>query len=107
MTPTYTPSIGKLLPWTIALLAGAALAQTKTESTPQQPLPVQLTYTSPLSSYQAYSEQPVQSWQDSNATVEKNGGWRTYAKEARMPEADENKTPSASPHEGHHGGEKQ
>jgi hypothetical protein len=103
--PTSSLSFGKLLPWTMALLAGSAMAQATTE---QKPLatPAQLSYTSPLNGYQAYTEQPVQSWQDANDTVGRIGGWRTYAREARTTEPAKDGAPAAPAHEGHHGGSK-
>jgi hypothetical protein len=103
--PTHSLSFGKLLPWTMALLAGSALAQTATEKMPPAP-PAQLTYTSPLNGYQAYTDQPVQSWQEANDTVGRIGGWRTYAREARTAEPAKDAAPAAPAHEGHHGGSK-
>jgi hypothetical protein len=103
--PTHGLSFGKLLPLTMALLAGSALAQTTAEQKSPAP-PSQLSYTSPLNSYQAYTDQPVQSWQDANDTVGRIGGWRTYAREARTAEPAKDATPAAPAHEGHHGGSK-
>ncbi|QKO20538.1 hypothetical protein [Rhodoferax sp. BAB1] len=103
--PTRSLSFGKLLPWTMALLAGSAMAQTAAE---QKPLatPAQLSYTSPLRGYQTYTDQPVQSWREVNDTVGRIGGWRTYAKEARTAEPANDTVPSSAAHEGHHGGSK-
>lgn len=100
--PTSSLSFGKLLPWTMALLASSAMAQTTAEQKP----PAQLSYTSPLNAYQAYTDQPVQSWQDANDTVGRIGGWRTYAREARTAEPAKDSAPAAPAHEGHHGGSK-
>jgi hypothetical protein len=49
----------------------------------------QLRYLSVFSQYQGFKEQPVSPWPESNATVEKIGGWRVYAKQARQPDASE------------------
>lgn len=104
--PTHSLFFGKLLPWTMALLAGSAMAQTTAEQTPPPAPPVQLTYTSPLNGYQAYADQPVQSWREANDNVGRIGGWRTYAKEARTAEPAKETSPSSPAHEGHHGGSK-
>jgi len=103
--PTHSLSCGKLLAWTMAMLASSAWAQTTTEQKPPTP-PAALSYTSPLNGYQAYTDQPVQSWQETNDTVGRIGGWRTYAREARTAEPAKDATPAASAHEGHHGGSK-
>ncbi|QKO23398.1 hypothetical protein [Rhodoferax sp. BAB1] len=103
--PTHSLSFGKLLPWTMALLASSALAQTAAEQKPLAP-PAQLSYTSPLNGYQAYTDQPVQSWQEANDTVGRIGGWRTYAREARTADPAKDGAPAATAHEGHHGGSK-
>ena len=103
--PTHSLSFGKMLPWTMALLASSAMAQTTAEQKPQES-PTRLSYTSPLNGYQAYTEQPVQSWQDANDTVGRIGGWRTYAREARTTEPAKDGAPAAPAHEGHHGGSK-
>ncbi len=103
--PTHSLSFGKLLPWTMALLAGSAMAQTPAEQNQPAP-PIQLTYTSPLNDYQAYADQSVQSWQEANDTVGRIGGWRTYAREARTAEPAKDAVPSSPAHEGNHGGSK-
>lgn len=46
-----------------------------------------LAYVSVFAQYQAYAEQAVSSWPQANATVERVGGWRAYAKEAASPAA--------------------
>lgn len=48
---------------------------------------VTLSYRSAFADYVAYNEQPVVSWVDANDKVDKIGGWRVYAKEARQPVA--------------------
>jgi hypothetical protein len=103
--PAHCLSFGKLLPWTMALLAGSAIAQTPVEQKPLAP-PAQLSYTSPLNGYQAYTDQPVQSWQEANDTVGRIGGWRTYAREARTAAPAKETAPSSPAREGHHGGSK-
>lgn len=46
-----------------------------------------LQYSSAISGYQGYKDQPVNSWKEVNDTVGKVGGWKVYAKEAREPDA--------------------
>ncbi|MBK7686881.1 MAG: hypothetical protein IPJ25_13455 [Rhodocyclaceae bacterium] len=44
-------------------------------------------YRSVFAQYQGYSEQPLTAWSDTNDVVQKIGGWRVYAREARLPDA--------------------
>jgi hypothetical protein len=46
---------------------------------------IALQYDSVLAKYQPYTEQAVASWPDANATVQRIGGWRAYAKEIQAP----------------------
>lgn len=62
-----------------------------------QPTPSALPYASAFEGYQTFSEEKVRPWKESNTTVEKIGGWRTYAKEAAEPEAKVSPVPTASP----------
>lgn len=107
-------------------VAGTAVAQTPAD-TPVRPAtesarpaaPTRLQYVSPLRTYKAYADQPVESWREANDRVGRIGGWRAYAKEAQSGEAAKESaapTPSAAPaapaasapdpHAGHHGGAK-
>lgn len=83
------------MPW--LLLLPGAWAQIPVAHPPTPPVPVAhdaargvvaaldvasgLQYVSVLEQYQAYAEQAVTSWPKANATVERIGGWRAYAKE--------------------------
>lgn len=67
------------LPAGLALNAALVFAQDSSEVPPPK-----LQYRSVLSQYQAFNEQPVAPWRETNETVEKIGGWRVYAKEARQ-----------------------
>lgn len=89
--------------------AGAAAAQAPAaEGTPGPSLPTQLQYTSAIGTYQAYEDQPVQSWREANDRVGRIGGWRAYAKEARAakPAGPASSPLSSDPHASHHGGGK-
>lgn len=44
------------------------------------------TYRSSLAQYRRFTEEPVGSWQRANETVNRIGGWRTYAREAQAAE---------------------
>jgi hypothetical protein len=101
--PTCRPSLRTLLPLIVSLLGGTAVAQTASESI--TPLPTQLQYTSPLGAYQAYTDEPVQSWREANDRVGRIGGWRTYAREANTNEA-RKAEPAAAPHAGQNGKDK-
>lgn len=60
-----------------------------------------LQYTSVFKNYQPYSEEEIIPWKQANATVERIGGWKAYAKEAaqahELPVKESN---SKSHHEG-------
>lgn len=107
--------------WLCALPALAALTATAQVNTPPQaPVPTtakasavvptaaaSLPYRSVFDSYQPFTDQKVLPWKETNATVEKIGGWRAYAKEAAEPAAADrlapasSTTPAANPHAGH------
>ena len=105
----HLPPAGALLPWTLALFAGAAFAQTPADTEALQPsLPTKLQYSSAIGAYQAYADQQVQSWREANDRVGEIGGWRTYAKEIKTgePASAKDAAPASDPHSGHHGGDK-
>ncbi len=60
---------------------------------PNAPVPA-AQYRSPFSGYQPYTDTPVAPWRATNDRVRERGGWRTYAREAREPDA---ATPPATP----------
>ncbi|MFB0899663.1 MAG: hypothetical protein QMB14_08670 [Polaromonas sp.] len=101
--PTCRPSLRLLLPLILSLWGGTAAAQTASESITL--LPTQLQYTSPLRAYQAYADEPIQSWREANDRVGRIGGWRAYAKEASTNDPVKAEPP-ANPHTGQHGGHK-
>ena len=106
---TQLPSIKVLLPWTLALFAGLAFAQPPTDTEAPKPAPLTtLQYSSPIGAYQAYADQPVQSWREANDRVGQIGGWRAYAKEITSgePASTKDAAPASDPHAGHHGGGK-
>lgn len=76
------------IPWRAALVAAAlthptwAPAQRADPSDPRASVPA-LSYTSAFAAYRALAEQSVGSWREANEKVERAGGWRAYAKEAR------------------------
>lgn len=97
------------MPWTLALLAGAAFAQPPgAAETSRAALPTQLQYSPAMSDYQAYKDQPVQSWRQVNDRVGAIGGWRAYAKEVQtgVPASAQDAAPAKDSHTGHHGGGK-
>ena len=71
----------------------------------------QLPYVSVFTNYRSFREQPLFSWQESNETAGKIGGWRFYAREATRPEntsvdgfrpaAEKNNQPSTDLNPGH------
>ncbi len=97
--------VGRHLPWSLALLAGVAVAQPQPTPAPQRILS-SLSYTSSIGRYQAYTDQPVQPWREANDLVGRIGGWRAYAREMPDKDADNGKSVAPDPHGGHHGGGK-
>lgn len=71
----------------LALSTPVAVAQTAATTTAGP----QLQYKSVFGQYQAFTEQEVAPWRSTNDVVEKIGGWRVYAKEARAPDTDSKK----------------
>ncbi len=53
---------------------------------PAAPVPP-LTHASALTAAPSLSETPVGSWREANDTVNRIGGWRAYAREAKPPES--------------------
>lgn len=101
------PSLRMLMPWTLAWCAAAAFAQSPADSEQfRAALPTQLQYSSAIGDYQAYIDQPAQSWRQANDRVGEIGGWRAYAKEigAGAPTSATDAKPADDPHSGHHGG---
>ena len=99
-----------------ALAALSAGAQTAGAPVAQTPAPQSVAvgrYQSAFEGYQAYSDDKVLSWKESNDTVGKIGGWRVYAREAQGAQPAPAKEPAgaspaaaagpaaADPHAGH------
>ncbi len=53
---------------------------------PATPVPP-LTHSSVLTTAPSLSETPVGSWREANDTVNRIGGWRAYAREAKQPQS--------------------
>ncbi|GAB3758831.1 hypothetical protein GCM10028796_05090 [Ramlibacter monticola] len=77
----------QLLPLAALSLAAAAAAQSPpaavTGGEPQLPV-APMSYSAPLSGYQPFSDEQVQSWRDANDMVGRIGGWREYARESQQ-----------------------
>lgn len=100
-TPILAGSLLSLWPLLLVLSSTAATAQTDAiDPVVGAAAPSPLPYTSTLSAYQAYADQPVQPWREANDRVGQIGGWRTYAKEATTSQTAP--APVATPHTGHH-----
>lgn len=61
-----------------------------------QAAPTALPYRSVFDGYQPFTDEKTRSWKDSNDTVGKIGGWRSYAKEAAEPAPADKQPPAAS-----------
>ena len=110
---TREPLRQLVLPCILLSLAGTSLAQTAADAA-RPVLPSKLGYVSPLRTYKAYADPPVESWREANDRAGRIGGWRAYAKEIQTGEPakdamqDPAKAPAtpADPHAGQHGGAK-
>lgn len=102
--------------WASAMLLVAGLAHAQSQAPTPSPAPV-LEHRSVFTSYQGYADQAVSSWRDANDAVARIGGWRTYAREAALPEGPAASQPESGRdrtlepprsqpdgHSGHHGG---
>lgn len=72
----------------LAVLPLLASAQQKARPDPADPkisVPT-VVYVSSLKQYRPLGDEQIVSWKATNDLVEKIGGWRVYAKEAREPE---------------------
>lgn len=77
----------------LALMIAASIAQAQVESRKQHPDPLDpqasvpaVIYQSPLADYRRLGEDKQVPWSQANDTVNRIGGWRTYAREAQQPE---------------------
>jgi len=91
------------------LTLSAATAQTPSKSPDTDPINAQATvppavHRSAITTYRSAGDQSVGSWREANQTVNRIGGWRTYAKERAAEEVPS--SPSNPPRsEGHVGHE--
>lgn len=77
------------LAWLLSAAALPAAAQSGPKPSSARPDPLQAdapvppaVYRSSLAQHRRHADQPVQSWSQSNDTVNRIGGWRAYAREA-------------------------
>ncbi len=89
-------SARRLLPATLLAAALAAPAQPAAPRGPRAAKPdpqdaqasvPALAYTSSLAQYRRLGDEKLLPWREANDAVTGIGGWRTYAREARQPEA--------------------
>ena len=96
------PLVGLAVLW--PLWANIAQAQAQTPAapppanTPAQAEPAP--FRSALENYRPYTDEKIAPWKTANEQVDRNGGWRTYAKEGRTA-ASPAAAPQADPHAGH------
>lgn len=81
-----------LVPAALLTTISAAMAQTPDATGKADPLDAQasvprLVHESPLTQYRKHSDEKLVSWREANDTVGRIGGWRTYLREARQPDA--------------------
>ena len=86
-----------VLPWSVSI-AETQAAAAPPANTPAQAAPAP--FRSALDNYQPYTDEKIAPWKAANEQVDRNGGWRTYAKEGRAA-ASPAAAPQADPHAGH------
>ena len=106
--PARRAMLNALVLITLGATAAQAQPQTATIAAPTAAdlnAETALPYRSVFNGYQKFGDEPVAPWLQTNATVEKIGGWRVYAKEARQPDAEDktNASPDTGSHSGHGG----
>jgi hypothetical protein len=69
-------------PTQLALRGGDAAPPVRPDPLDPQAAVPAVTYKSPLAGYRRHAQEPVVSWQKSNETVNRIGGWRTYTRDA-------------------------
>lgn len=96
----FNSALQRLLPCVLVTLTSGAIAQAAS-STAQPERPGVLPYVSPLQSYKAYADQPVEPWREANDRVGRIGGWRAYAREIQTGAPAQDAAQRADPHAGH------
>ena len=86
----------------LALLAALPLAQAQPAPSRPDPLDAQAqvppaVHTSPLATYRRLGDDRRVPWPEANATVNRIGGWRAYAREAQQPADAASATPKGAP----------
>ncbi|NML16933.1 hypothetical protein [Azohydromonas caseinilytica] len=66
------------------LIVAPVLAAAQGSATPAAP---QSVYRSAFEGYRPFADEPVRSWRETNDTVGRIGGWKTYAREAQSGDA--------------------
>ena len=83
----------------LSLIALPAMAQSAAPPDPSDPsasvLPTR--YKSSFSGVRPFTEEPIGDWKAANDNVERIGGWRTYLKESRTPDAPSSTVPAQPP----------
>lgn len=83
-----------LYQWPVVVLFSLNASVALSQESPKAETP-KLQYRSVFNQYKAFNEQEVALWRQTNDEVEKAGGWRVYAKEARQPDAVEKAKPDS------------
>ena len=86
----------------LALLVALPLAQAQPAPSRPDPLDAQAqvppaVHTSPLATYRRLGDDRRVPWPEANATVNRIGGWRAYAREAQQPADAASATPKGAP----------
>ena len=82
----------------LSLIAFPAMAQSAAPPDPRDPSasvpPTR--YKSSFSGVRPFTEEPIGDWKAANDNVERIGGWRTYLKESRTPDAPTPNAPAST-----------
>lgn len=93
------PLVGLAVLWPVwvNIAQAQAPAAPAPANTPAQAKPAP--FRSALENYQPYTDEKIAPWKAANEQVDRNGGWRTYAKEGRQHAPPASAQPD--PHAGH------
>lgn len=84
----------RLAPVACACILAVPIARAEEKKPSPPPSPTALA--TPFDKYQAWQDEPVQDWRQSNDRVGEVGGWRTYLRES-FPDS----SPAGHGHQGH------
>ena len=99
--PVASPVRARFMRWAPPLVCAWMLATPMAHAAESMAMPMEMSPTPPLGSYQNWRDEPVQDWTASNDRVREIGGWLTYLREAQQ--TGDSAGPNSQGHHDHHG----